>query len=124
MGVTLTLENVVNYQSGKTEYVENMSKLLKNRFKLTFDIKQSIRSKISPFEFIKKFGMYIVHVHVSDHTIEQDCLPPGTVTFDFRHFSEELKRIEYTGDAIIELYSKNFSTVNELKEAEHYLHMV
>lgn len=121
MDVTLTLENVVNYQSGKIEYVENMSRLLSQRFKLTFDIKQSIRSKISPFEFLDKFGTKIVHIHVSDHTIEHDCLPPGTGNFDFGLFSAKLALLGYDGDAIIELYSKNFSTIDDLKRSKMFL---
>ena len=120
-GVTLTLENVVKFASESVDYIRKLLKLCGGKLKLTFDIKQSIRSKVDPFLFIDEFGQDIVHLHISDNNMESDCLPPGEGIFDFEKFISKLSEIRYGGDAIIELYSKNFSTIDQLKQSINFL---
>ncbi len=116
-GVMLTQENVVNFRSQSLDFLQQMKDELGDLFHLTFDIKQAVRSKVSPLELAQKFSESIVNVHISDHTAEHDCLPPLCGEFDFASLFEIMQKSDYCGNYIVELYSSNFKTVAELMKS-------
>lgn len=121
-GITVTHENVVHFSCESVGYTKELAALLGDTFHMTLDIKQCVRAGENPFAFIQELGPHIDHVHVSDHGLRGDCLPPGEGDFDFPSLFEQLEATGYRGAYIIELYSSGFSNDRQLLEAERYLH--
>ncbi len=120
-GVTVAQENVVRFVSESPAFMAKMKSYLGDDFAAVLDVKQSVRAGVTPFDFIKVLGESIVHVHVSDHSAEGDCLPPGKGHFDFRKLFDAMGSHGYSGDYIIELYSHNFRNGADLVNAKQYL---
>lgn len=95
-----------------------MGEYIGEDFNMVFDIKQSVRTGIDPFEFTEKLHKYIRHVHISDHNDEKDCFVPcKNGTFDFKKFFDLMKNYDYKGDYIIELYENGYDSDKELTYA-------
>ena len=114
-GLKVCQENVVHYRSESPDLLLRMGEYIGDDFNMVFDIKQSVRTGVDPFEFAKKLHKYIRHIHISDHNIEKDCLVPcKDGTFDFARFLTMMKDLGYSGDYIIELYENGYESDNEL----------
>ena len=122
-GVTLTQENVVHYRSESPDFLLKMAAGLGSLFKMTFDIKQSVRAGIPPPQFIEKLYPHIAHVHISDHSPEKDCILPLTGVFDFAGFFKTLKNSGYKGDYIIELYNHGFEKDEDIFKSKEKMEM-
>ena len=120
-GVTLAQENVVEFCSQHPEYLLRMRDYLGDRFNMVLDTKQAIRSGHSPMEFVSALGKSIVHIHVSDSTATRDCLAPGKGTFDLPGFKNEIKKLNYHGSWIVELYNHSYSDENEIVDGVKYI---
>lgn len=117
-GVIVCQENVHRFKSQSIEFCEKMRGAIGTDFKMVFDIKQTVRAGEDTFSFMETFADDIVHVHISDHNSQKDCLPPGTGTFDF----EKMYSILGTrADYVIEIYSDNFNVESELKKSKAFL---
>ena len=114
-GLKICQENVVHYRSESPDFLLRMGEYLGDDFNMVFDIKQSVRTGINPFEFAEKLHKYIRHVHISDHNSEKDCFVPcKNGTFDFARFFSMMNELNYQGDYIIELYEHGFENDKEL----------
>lgn len=114
-GLRVCQENVVHYRSESPDFLIRMGEHIGDDFNVVFDIKQSIRTGIDPFDFAEKLHKYIRHIHISDHNDESDCLVPcKNGNFNFKKFFSLMKSKEYSGDFIIELYENGFETDSEL----------
>ena len=91
-----------------------MKKECGGRAKFVLDIKQAIRSSLSPFDIIDALGDSIIHVHISDNREGADCLPVGEGSFDFGRLTAALKKAGFKGGLMIELYRRNFREPKEL----------
>lgn len=120
-GVTVCHENVNRHFCESPVFVEKMKHYLGGDFKLVFDVKQAVRAGFSPYEFADKFKDDIVHIHISDHTENADCLPPGKGIFDFGRLEKIMNSAEYQGDYIIELYRENFGGIEDLKASLSFM---
>lgn len=120
-GITVAQENVARCQSHSLEFMKHMAESLGDRAKFVLDVKQAVRSGEDPFEIAELLGDNIVHVHMSDNRPDEDCLVPGTGSFDTEGFLRLLHRKKYSGVIMTELYRKNFSTVSELSECCVYI---
>ena len=120
-GITVAHENVVHFSCESVAYTKALADLLGDNFYMTLDIKQCVRAGQDPFAFISTLGRHIVHVHVSDHGVKGDCLPPGEGDFDFRALFRALDGVGYTGAYIIELYSCNFRADAQLTAGGNFL---
>lgn len=116
-GITVSQENVVNYRSESVEFLKKERETLGDLFKMTFDIKQAVRSSIDPLYLADEFKESIVNVHISDHTGECDCMPPTEGDFSFGKLFEILKKSGYNGNFIIELYRQGFENTAQLIES-------
>lgn len=114
LGVTLTQENIVHYYSQSPEFLIEMKRQLGDSFKMVLDIKQAYRAGYTSDEFVDKLIDSIVHIHISDHNREHDCLAPGEGEFDFASFMKKNASLGYEGAYIIELYSYSFSSDSQL----------
>ena len=118
-GVSVAHENVVDYVGQDPDFMLYLKNQLGDDFKMVLDLKQARRAKVDPFDFIRKIGDSIVHVHVSDFKNGEDCLPPGEGNFDFSKLFGEMRG--YNGSYIIELYNNNFQDDGQLVKAMNYL---
>ena len=115
-------ENVVHYRSESPDFLTRMGEYIGDDFNMVFDIKQSIRTGLNPYDFAEKLHKYIRHIHISDHNAEKDCFVPcKNGTFDFKRFFDMMKSLGYSGDFIIELYENGFESDNELTFAVNEL---
>ena len=113
-GVRVAPENVNRHLSENPEFLKEMRTALGSDFKLVFDIKQSVRAGFDPIEFAKEFAKDIIHVHISDHDAENDCLPPSKGQFDFKKLFTLLEDAGYDSSFVIELYRHNFGKCEDL----------
>lgn len=120
-GVTVAQENVNAHISESPAFLQQMRAALGADFHLVFDIKQAVRAGYDPLDFFRRFAQAVIHLHVSDHRPEQDCIPPGTGDFDFPAFRAAVAAAGYQGDWIIELYRRGFGAPEELTQALAYL---
>lgn len=113
-GVRVTPENVNRHLSESPAFLREMKAALGSDFRLVFDVKQAVRAGYDPIEFAEEFAEDIVHVHISDHDRENDCLPPSKGHFDFKKLFSVLDGVGYNGSCIIELYRQNFGNYEDL----------
>ena len=120
-GVRLAQENVVRYRSQDLAYLRAIRERLGERAAFVLDIKQTVRCGLSVEAVADAMGDSIVHVHVSDHTKERDCLPPGQGNFDYTRLMNLLNERRYDGALIIELYRAGFGTPADLSHSAEFL---
>lgn len=120
-GITVTPENVNNHLSENPEFMREMRAYLGNEFRMVFDVKQANRAGFNPLAYAEEFAENIIHIHLSDHNKEFDCLPPSKGDFDFAKFFEIMKNVGYEGNYVVELYRHNYSEPEDLAKAMHYL---
>lgn len=117
-GIRVSQENVVHYRSESPDFLERMGRYIGDDFNMVFDIKQSLRTGIDPFEFAERLHPYIRHIHISDHDDKRDCIVPFTSgVFDFQRFFNMMKSFGYDGDYIVELYENGYDNDRQLKFA-------
>ncbi len=120
-GIKVCHENVNRHLCENPDFIERMKSYLGEDFKLVFDVKQAVRAGFSPLDFAEKFKEDIVHIHLSDHNENADCLPPGKGSFDFEKLIKIMNSAGYEGDYIIELYRENFGDIDDLSKALSYI---
>lgn len=117
-GLKICQENVVHYRSESPDFLLRMGEYIGNDFNMVFDVKQSLRTGIDPFEFAAKLQKYIRHIHISDHNEEMDCMVPfRNGVFDFKKLFDMMKSYGYSGDYILELYDYGYNNDAELTKA-------
>lgn len=121
LDVTVAQENVSYCKSGSLDFLINMRNCLGDDCGFVLDVKQALRSNISPFEIYDKLEGKIVHCHLSDHNGEKDCIPVGEGSFDFGKFAQTLKDSGYKGNIILELYRSGFEKTEELCRSVEYM---
>lgn len=112
--VTVAQENVSRCKSGSFEFLKNMQKALKNDVKFVLDLKQARRSETDFFEMFKTLSDNICHIHISDGTALEECLPIGEGDTDFSRFFSLLHEHNFNGGVILELYRRNYKEYEEL----------
>ncbi len=118
--VTVAQENVSYCKSGSLDFLMEMKKTLGENCGFVLDIKQAVRSKLSPFDIYESLKGSVVHCHLSDHNTHKDCIPVGQGSFDFKKFSQVLKESHYSGNIVLELYRSGFKNIDELcRSVEH-----
>lgn len=113
-------ENVQRCKCGYPEYLKELKKELGNEISFTLDVKQAGRAGVSVFELIDIMDGNIVNFHISDSDISHDCLLPFEGTAPL---TDIISRVEkhYSGPAIIEVYSNNYSSLNEFRNLKEKL---
>lgn len=117
-GVTLAQENVNAFCSENPEFLHRMRSYLHEDCAFVLDLKQAVRSNHDPFETCAQMGEQLVHIHLNDHKPGKDCLLPGQGITDYGRLMRQLKRQNYKGNLIIEVYRKNFGSRQDLIEAK------
>lgn len=107
-GVTVAQENVSYCLSGDLEFLKMMKRELGGYARFVLDLKQVRRAHGDTFEYIRALGENIVHLHISDGSVERDCLPVGHGEFDFRRLMQGMDALGYSGAYMMELYRQNY----------------
>lgn len=121
MGVEVLQENVARCKSGSIEFICKMKKELGDSVHFVLDTKQCVRRGITAFEMLEAMGPQVSHIHISDFAPGEDCLPPGKGQFQFEKLFQILKKQEYQGAVLIEVYRQNYQLYQELIDAQKFL---
>ena len=119
-GVSLCQENVARCISGSAGFVAGMRRALPWA-EYILDIKQAVRAGEDVFELARVMGERIRHLHLSDHSESQSCLPPGKGSFNMAELLNTVAKSGFSGGAIVELYGENFSGIVELSGSFQHL---
>lgn len=120
MGVVLAQENVERCRSRSPRFIRKMRQALPEA-RFVLDNKQALRSGCDLYEMLDAMGDALVHVHVSDNSPTQDCLPPGLGQLDFRRYFDALCALGYDGAIILEIYRSNFLKARDLYTSYKFL---
>ena len=118
-GAELTYENVHWAMYRNPEFIIKMHEYIPE-LKTCLDIKQAMQSSIDYAEYLKADGDTLRTVHVCDWDGDRLC-PPGKGSFDFKEFIKRLDGVGYTGPIMIELYSRDYNSFEDVKESVYYL---
>lgn len=120
-GIVVAQENVQRCRSRELSFIEGMKKYLGDAAHFVLDVKQAIRSNLSPFDMLSVMGRQMVHLHINDNDAAHDCLLPGAGDFDFKMLFAQLQQLDYSGAAIIEVYRQNFDQPEEISSSLNFL---
>ena len=120
-GITVAQENVSYCKSGDPGFLCRMKAQLGEDCAFVLDVKQALRSGLDVFEAMDIMGDRLAHCHLSDNTPDHDCVPVGKGRLDFGRFADELKKRDYGGGIVLELYSSGFTDLSQLKESVEYM---
>ncbi|MEG1206072.1 MAG: sugar phosphate isomerase/epimerase [Angelakisella sp.] len=112
-GVKIAQENVGRCMSRDPQLFRLLRKAIPDAA-FVLDIKQTFRSDSNVEGFLEAMGENIVHLHMSDATESNDCLPIGKGSVNFHSLFERLKKNGYGGDAVLELYAESYNNEKEL----------
>lgn len=119
--VYLSQENVCWCMSADLDFMNFLKQELKYPIKFTLDLKQAYKAGIDPINYLNVMGNDLVNFHINDKDKANPCLLPGKGEIDYKIIFRELKKNNYRGNAIIEIYKENFNTFHEITESKLYL---
>lgn len=73
------------------------------------------------YQYIDDMGESLVNVHLSDYDAYGKLCPPGKGIFRFNNLVNKLQSIGYNGPMMIELYSGDYSSYDEIINSVQYL---
>lgn len=115
-GVQLAYENVEWCLYNRPGVFTKLKEYCPN-LKGVLDIKQARNSTYDYREYLTEMGSSLSHVHISDITAEGKMCLPGRGIFDFDEFFKRLADVGFHGAALIEVYHRDYSTFDELKDS-------
>lgn len=92
--------------------------------KATLDIKQAMQSGFDVYDYISDMGDSIRTVHLCDMTATGKTCLPGKGIFDFYKFFDRLGDIGCDAPCLVEVYSSDYKTYDELAESLDFLRTV
>lgn len=113
-GVTLAQENVVRCRSKDIGFLTRMKAHLGELAAFTLDVKQAKRAGHSFWDYLEPLGESVRHIHLSDADAGSDCLPVGKGTEDLAALFAWLKKTDYKGGVVMELYRESYGSTDEL----------
>ena len=121
-GLYLSNENVFFNSVNHPEFIYKLKeKFGKNTVKFTFDIKQANKGGSDPYEVCQAMGEDVVNFHINDYDDKNICLLPGKGVVNHREIMNLLIENSYSGPALIEVYSNNFKTDDDIAVSKAYL---
>lgn len=113
-GAVLLQENVVNHRAGSIKAMQFMVERLGDEVGFCLDVKQAVRGGYSPTDALCALHKNIRHLHISDHTPENDCMLPLDGSFDFGDFFKKAENLGFSGSALIEVYRDAYTDYDEI----------
>ena len=88
--------------------------------RFTLDIKQAVRSRYTPLEYIEAVGERLINLHICDYIESSNCVQPvlpGQGKCNLEELYCALLNTGYNGPAILEVYSDLYEDENELEKS-------
>jgi len=123
-GIKLCQENVSWCMSSDLDYLKTLKENCKYPLYFTLDIKQAYKARVEPSKYISIMGERISNFHINDRDNEHVCLLPGKGDVNYLEIDNNLKKIGYNGKGIIEVYSENYKTYDELTSSKEFLNRI
>jgi len=123
-GIKLCQENVSWCMSSQIEYLSILKENCKYPLYFTLDIKQAYKSNLKPSKYIDIMGEKINNFHINDRDAEHVCLLPGRGDVNYLEIVNNLNKIGYNGKGIIEVYSENYKSYDDLTKAKEFLNKI
>lgn len=120
-GIKLTWENVHWCWYAEPLFPEKLQKHLGDtNLYYTLDVKQAAQSGFEPIEYINHTADRLQNVHMCDYikTHDRGIVPvlPFNGEMNFDSLKQALADIGYSGAMMLEVYSDNYSSYDELKQ--------
>ena len=122
MGVIVAQENVPRCAGWCPDFFADMARALPNAC-FVLDVKQCIRGGCTPFEMLEAMGSGMVHMHVSDHNPQCDCLPIGEGELDLGALLRRAAELGFDGGVVLELYRNSYRDDSALSNSYHRMKM-
>lgn len=122
--IKLCQENVSWCMSSKLDYLSILRENCKYPLYFTLDIKQAYKSNIEPSKYIEIMGKKINNLHINDKDEHNVCLLPGKGNVNYLKIVNNLKKIGYNGKGIIEVYSENYKSFDDLTRSKEFLNRI
>ncbi|WP_125152847.1 sugar phosphate isomerase/epimerase family protein [Clostridium rectalis] len=123
-GIKLAQENVSWCMSADIYFLEQLLERCKYPINFTFDIKQAYKAKIAPELYLDIMGDKVINFHINDNDSNNMCLLPGKGNINYVEIYKKLKKIDYNGVYIIEVYRDNYINYKEITEAKRHLEKI
>ena len=117
-GIKLAQENVSWCMSADIKFLKLLSEECKYPIYFTLDLKQAYKANVSIEKYINVMGSDIVNLHINDRDENHPCLLPGKGSLNYEDIASKLKRVNYSGKGIIEVYSNNYLNYEELTQVK------
>lgn len=120
-GVKLAWENVHWCWYAMPEFASNLLSMPETvNLHFTLDLKQAAQAGYNPVEFINHTNGRLINIHICDYSIneERSLYPvlPFKGNMDFKELKNALEKFGYDKALIYEVYSNNYSGLEELEE--------
>ena len=119
-GVRLCYENVHWTYFSEPSYFAELKKRVP-RLGSCLDVKQAMQSGIDYKKFVEVMGDSLCTVHVCDYDENGKLTLPGRGVFDFRELVRVLKANGTDAPLLLELYSDDYRSFEEVGESFHYI---
>lgn len=118
-GIKLAQENVSWCMSSSKEYLEGIKEHSKYPLYFTLDIKQAYKASKEPTDYLEVMKDSLINFHINDRDNKNVCLLPGKGDVDYEKVFAQIEKVNYSGNAIMEIYSYNYSTYEELVKSKN-----
>ena len=119
--IQICLENVAWAMYNRPGYFKGVSAYAPNLC-ATLDVKQARISGYDYREYLDEMGEKIRTVHLSDVDDDGRMRLPGFGKFNFEELFKRLEGVGFNGNMIIEVYSGDFESDEQVKESLNYLY--
>ena len=119
-GITLAYENVHWSYFNYPEFIDKLSEYAPS-IHTCLDIKQAMQSNVSYEHYLKKMGSRLVNVHLCDFDSNGKLSICGKGEVDFYELFCRLIDSGYDKTCMMEVYSKDYSDFNEIREGYEFL---
>ena len=119
-GMIVAQENVAWCRSREPAYLAKLYEQVP-QLRYTLDIKQANRVGQSWKEYFDVMAPRLVNVHINDFDQTHGCLLPGEGLLDYREVFQHLKAAGYDRQVLIEVYSSNFASDEQISRSVCFL---
>ena len=119
--IKLAQENVSWCMSSNVKYLSDLKNNCKYPIYFTFDIKQAYKAGVNPMEYLDIMDTSLINVHINDRDDKHVCLLPGDGNVDFQSIFNKIKSLNYKGNIIMEVYSNNYKSYEDIINSKRYL---
>ena len=118
--ITVAQENVAWCKSSNPKYIKRLYNEVPE-LRYTLDLKQAHRAGHLWTEYYDIIFDRLKNIHINDFDENHSCLLPSEGSFDYTEFFKRLKKDNYLGDVLIEVYRDNYKTKQQLVDSADFL---